>query len=444
MSSPDVVIVGAGLAGLTAAALLAQEGLEVALIEQEQDVGGKLRILEREGFRLDGGLHCFHYGDAGPLGELDRLLGLGISYLESPNASYILRGKNRLPVPPESGTDPHDVPGFTAAEAQKIRDWFSRLMEADASEWDKKSVAEFLAASGFSDDELIASYAAAQCLTVLGRNISEVSAGLIIAHSKAVGHPGFHVSVIAGGTGKLVAALTEKISRDHVRTLLGNKVVEIKVEAKGVAQVISSSEEFSPAAVIYTAPAQYIPEQLTGDKAAASLARKCKRLTPIAGIALEFGLASRISEIRGVMIDPEEAVIGRFPSNLDPSLAPEGRQIASWLALVSPEDLAEVKEAGSHIKRLRRVALKQFPEMEEQVKFERLRAIHIISAAAPLPTQSLEKRPGVAVKQIKNLFLAGDGASGKGLLSGLAVSSAMEAVERVKKFLAKNQEEPTE
>ncbi|HUT54969.1 MAG TPA: FAD-dependent oxidoreductase [bacterium] len=437
MSSPDVLIVGAGLAGLSAAALLSADGVEVVVVEEDLDVGGKLRAMEREGFVMDGGLHCFHYGDSGPLGELDRRLGLGLTHLASPNASYILRGKNRLPVPPGAETDTHDVPGFTENEAARIRAWFGKLMEADPEEWRKKSVAEFDAASGFAADELVNAYAGALCLTVLGRHPSEVNAGLIISHGQAVGHPGFHVSVIAGGAGRLVRALAAKIGKDHARVVLGSRVSQISVDAAAntVTGVTATSEEFAPAAVIYAGPAQKLPGLLPKEKSLAPLLRKCKKQEPISGIALEMGLASRVCEIRGVMIDPEEAVIGRFPSNLDPSLAPEGAQLSSWLMLVPPEDLADVKTASSHIRRLKRLVARHFPEIEAQTKWERLRVIPIIASAAPLPSQPADKRPAVQAKPLSNLFLAGDGAAGKGLLSGLAVSTAMEAVDRIKKFL---------
>ncbi len=52
---PDVIVVGAGLAGLTCAKVLKQQGIPVLVLEASDDVGGRVRTDEVEGFRLDRG-----------------------------------------------------------------------------------------------------------------------------------------------------------------------------------------------------------------------------------------------------------------------------------------------------------------------------------------------------------------------------------------------------
>jgi phytoene desaturase len=50
-----VVIIGAGVSGLSAASYLAKEGFSVHLCEKLGQTGGRARILEREGFKFDMG-----------------------------------------------------------------------------------------------------------------------------------------------------------------------------------------------------------------------------------------------------------------------------------------------------------------------------------------------------------------------------------------------------
>jgi phytoene dehydrogenase-like protein len=55
MSQADVVIVGAGLAGLCCARKLAAEGVSFQIVEASDGVGGRVRTDEHEGFLLDRG-----------------------------------------------------------------------------------------------------------------------------------------------------------------------------------------------------------------------------------------------------------------------------------------------------------------------------------------------------------------------------------------------------
>jgi phytoene dehydrogenase-like protein len=54
----DVLVVGGGMAGLTAAAYLSRAGLRVRLCEKEKKTGGLVNSFEYKGFVFDGGRSC--------------------------------------------------------------------------------------------------------------------------------------------------------------------------------------------------------------------------------------------------------------------------------------------------------------------------------------------------------------------------------------------------
>ncbi|MGW3042537.1 NAD(P)/FAD-dependent oxidoreductase [Kitasatospora sp. NPDC001159] len=59
-SDPDVVVVGAGLAGLVAARALTGHGLTVQVLETTDRIGGRMATRELDGFRLDDGSHLLN------------------------------------------------------------------------------------------------------------------------------------------------------------------------------------------------------------------------------------------------------------------------------------------------------------------------------------------------------------------------------------------------
>lgn len=88
----DVIIVGAGIAGLGCAHRLAARGLDVEVLERDQVPGGNIRTEELEGFRLERGPHSF-LGSADAVFELVDEADLADD-LATPrvNARYIARG----------------------------------------------------------------------------------------------------------------------------------------------------------------------------------------------------------------------------------------------------------------------------------------------------------------------------------------------------------------
>ncbi len=71
----DVVIIGTGMGGAAAGAVLAGEGYKVLLLEKNNEIGGACSFYEKEGVHVDVGAHFFSRGNRGPIGEVQRRLG---------------------------------------------------------------------------------------------------------------------------------------------------------------------------------------------------------------------------------------------------------------------------------------------------------------------------------------------------------------------------------
>ena len=103
--SNDVVIIGAGFGGLSAAIVLGRLGVKVTLVEGESRPGGVLRSYAREGVDCPVGVHYF--GSAAP-GEL---LGDFFDLLEIRPALKLRRlGKSGVIDRFVFGDDTYDLP----------------------------------------------------------------------------------------------------------------------------------------------------------------------------------------------------------------------------------------------------------------------------------------------------------------------------------------------
>lgn len=70
--SPDAIVIGSGMGGLSCAAALAKTGHRVTVVEQHHTAGGLTQTFARHGFRWDVGVH--YLGEVGPKGPLQPLL----------------------------------------------------------------------------------------------------------------------------------------------------------------------------------------------------------------------------------------------------------------------------------------------------------------------------------------------------------------------------------
>ena len=77
-----IVIVGAGMSGLTAAAYLSRAGHDVLLIEKNEECGGLLYSFQREDFVFDAGARALV--NSGIIRPMLRDLGIALEFLNNP------------------------------------------------------------------------------------------------------------------------------------------------------------------------------------------------------------------------------------------------------------------------------------------------------------------------------------------------------------------------
>lgn len=96
----DVIVVGAGIAGLTSAAYAAKAGYRTLLCEKSQQAGGLVGSFMRQGFTFDAGIRAFE--NSGIVFPMLRQLGIELAFVKNPvvigieDAQMTLDGANSL------------------------------------------------------------------------------------------------------------------------------------------------------------------------------------------------------------------------------------------------------------------------------------------------------------------------------------------------------------
>ena len=97
----DVVVIGAGIGGLSCGALLARSGLKVLVVEREAGPGGFMTDYERNGFRFQVPHVAAGCGSHGPLTRIINHLGMKVEFKQVQPCMRFIYPEHEVPVPGE-------------------------------------------------------------------------------------------------------------------------------------------------------------------------------------------------------------------------------------------------------------------------------------------------------------------------------------------------------
>src|SRR5436190_15306467 len=140
LAGMDVVIIGGGLAGLTAANYLAQAGKTVTLYEKSADLGGRAATQTHNDYHFNRGIHALYCGGAAE----QVLKELNIHYSGgSPKGIYALK-QGQLYVAPVNLTTMLQTGLLTLADKLELMRVFTLIPNLKAHDYRNMSVQEWI------------------------------------------------------------------------------------------------------------------------------------------------------------------------------------------------------------------------------------------------------------------------------------------------------------
>lgn len=335
MANPEteVIIVGAGLAGLTCATQLHAAGVPVTVLEGADTVGGRVRTdRSGDGFLLDHGFQALFPAYPAVRRHLD-LAALGARPFDAGMSVWTGAGLVSLvdPLRRPGGAvadlrapfiHPGDAAHLAALTARVIRARWDCAADAANEQAEDRSIATLLAAEGFSGDYIEAVARGFWGGITLDRRLAS-SEGVFLFTLKMLvrGAP----VLPAGGMGAVAEALAGRLPPGVIRC--GQRVTALLYDDQGVAGVHAGDVEHRAAAVVVAA-----------DPAAA------RELTGIAALPDEFVgcVTVYLASDRDAGIGTRLVVDGTGASRVNhiaplsatqPTYAPAGRHLVAAVLL---------------------------------------------------------------------------------------------------------------
>lgn len=400
----DVLVMGAGLAGLTAAAVAARAGARVMVLDARREVGGRARSEQVDGFTVNEGSHALYR--TGPASTVLRDLGIvPQGRIPTQRGGAWLVGDQLVPWRRTSAIGGMAAGLRTAraltsarlargAEGRSLTDWLDEHVPDEA-----RPLAEMLVRT-----------------TTYTADLASLDAAAALAQMR-LGARG--VKYLHGGWQSIVNALRHRAIHLGADLYLG-KAEHLEQVSDGLVVATSDGASVEARAVISaTGGPTQLDSMLGGGSATA--ARWSEQARPIRAACLDVGLSTlpRPARTSTYALDRPLYLVDHAATA---RIAPDGGGV--FHGLWYEPDLTSGVDPIAELERAMDVTQ---PGWRDQVIVERRRQ-QVVVAHDRLRSESPGAlRPRVKVGDLESVYVAGDWVAGHGALADAAVGTGHEA-----------------
>lgn len=420
--SKNVIVVGSGLAGLTAANFLAKAGCEVTLFEKSHLIGGRATTTEKRGIRFNLGPHAIYR--SGQAFKILRELGVEISGgIPKVGGTLAIAGGRRHKLPGETlSLLTTTLLGLSAKlEAAQV---LSTLPRIDAAKFDHITVREWLDKE-VRNSELRNLLQALFRLGTYANDPERQSAGLALAQFQMA----LKESVLYpdGGWQVLVNGLRAKAEQAGVKVVAESRVVKITQNQSGRVTGINLADDYHcPANAVIVAGSPHEACDLIESGHQTALGEWAKKAIPVKAACLDIAL-ERLPDPQTTFALGIDRPLYLSVHSAVAKLAPKENaviHIAMYLGSEAPDNPKAVEH---ELEELLNLVQPGWQKLLIERRF--MPSLTVVNALATAEQAGLSGRLGPAVPGIEGLFVAGDWVGTEGWLADGSVASGKRAAE---------------
>jgi phytoene dehydrogenase-like protein len=386
--SDSVVVIGAGLAGLTAAATAAREKKPVTVVEAHIG-GGRARTDERDGYRFNQGPHALYRSGRG----WRILRGLKVAH----------RGHQ----PPLRGARITHRGELVHLPGAAMGSLLAKLFSASPAKWTGRCAEEWVQSLGGAPEVAELARMVIRVVTYVADH-EHMPADLAISQAKLGLRGG--VSYLDGGWSTLVDGLASAASSAGAAIRIHESAIGIERCTDGWEVTLAGGEVLSAGAVVVAAGGPDAARRLLPVEPAWP-----ELGPPVTAACLDLGLQRCHPPVVFGLDEP--LYLSRHSPPGD--LAPEGKA------------MVHVMRYGARDARLDRTELRTYARLagigDDHIVEERFLAGMVVTHLLPGVEHGLAGRPAVEVPGAPGIYLAGDWVGTSGWLADAAMASGQRA-----------------
>ena len=429
----EVIIIGAGVSGLSSAALLVKDKIPVRIFEKSPKVGGRTTSTSYKGHILDNGFHIMPFYKTSAVYKVLEEIGIVSDLKLSIVDDITFFQEKKFHKYPKGILDFFRlsiVPMKSRLRLLRILLPMAFSSMEKAEELDSKSLTEITKTM----DEETRSFFDAVCMLAFADTPDHVSLGefvrTIIRANPFKGGTSEFGYPSEGGYDKISKMLEEYVKNNGGVVSLSTPIKKIVIQNNHVTGVVLESGEFFPSNCVIVSNPAYIAvkkffDDEVFDKKFLSKVEKLNKTTSV--IEVHFCLSKKIDSIQIVFpVGSNYTAKGVFfITNIAPSVSPKGEHLLMAGTPVPSEYTDNPQKIREVVDKMKADISQIYPDFKENLLWERPMAWKLVEAVVKEPGLVWKQKMPHHIEGIKGLFFVGDSTISYGIGTDSAAHSSI-------------------